>query len=184
MSSPAAAAARHDVYPRLAIDAVEQVELALDRGRGSVGGRQDADVVALPDDALDEDPGVHPRIGWVEQDRDPAGLAPDEDVLDDVAGVGGRRQLEEHLVADREPRPDRQEGQLDATRRQVLADGARLDRVSVGLDPLDRLDGEQADGAMRPAVDVVVVVGVAVEAHAARSVPPPRGASGRRRARC
>ena len=86
-------------------------------------------------------------------------------MLDHVARVRRRRDLEQQLVADRQLRPDRQAGDLDPDRRQVLADRARLDRVPVRLDPLDRLEGEQADRPMRAAVDVVVVVGVAVEAQ-------------------
>ena len=52
-------------------------------------------------------PRVHPRIVGVEEDRDPAGLAADEHVLDHVARVGRRRDLEQQLVADRRaaPRP-------------------------------------------------------------------------------
>ena len=99
------------------------------------------------------------------QDRDPAGLAVAECALDDVAWARRARQLQDEPVADREPRPDRQPRQLDASRREVLADRARLDRMAVGLDPLDRLDAEQRHRPVRPAVDEPVAVGVAVEAQ-------------------
>ena len=63
-------------------------------------------------------------------------------------------------------------------RRQVLADRARPDAgMAVGPDPLDRLDREQADRPVRPAVDGIVVVGVAVEAVA----PDPRLVDGQLR---
>ena len=157
--------------PGLAIDVVEELEQVEDRRGRFVRRRRHRDRVAGADLALDDDPGVHPRVGRVGEDRDAAGLAVPERALDDVARPGGGRELEDEAVPDRESRPDRQPGQLEAGRRQVLPDRAGLDRVAVGLDPLDRLDAEQRHRAVRPAVDVPMLVGVAVEAH--RADPRP-----------
>src|SRR5256885_3287266 len=128
-------------------------------GRAAEVWRQGADPVAGPDDPVVEDTGIHPRVFRVEQDRDAAGLPAGERALDDVARIRGSGNLEDEVSADREARSDRQPRELDASGRQVLADRAGLDaRMSVSLNPLDRLDGEERDRPMRPAVDGVVVM--------------------------
>ena len=99
-------------------------------------------------------------------------------------GLAGLDSSSDEPLADRQARPDRQHRQLDAVRRQVLAGRTRLDPVAVGLDAPDRLEGEEADRPVRPAVHGVVVVGVAVEAHRPDPRLGHRAASGRRRARC
>jgi hypothetical protein len=149
--------------PRRSIDVVEQVE-ELERGRRRITEwRQHDDRVASRDLAIGEDAGVHPRVRRVGQDRDAAGLAVAKRALDNVAWAGGAGQLEDEPSTDREARPDRQPRQLDARRRDVFADRARLDRVPIGLDPLDRLDAEERHGPVRPAVDEPVAVGVALQ---------------------
>src|SRR4029079_6471351 len=113
---------------------------------------RDRNWVAGADLALDDDPGVHPRVRRVHEDRDPARLPVPERALDDIARVRRAAQLEHRPVPDRESRANGQLPQLDPDRGEVLPDRSRLDRVAVGLDALDRLDAEQRDRAMRPAV--------------------------------
>ena len=65
-------------------------------------------------------------------------------------------ELEDHLVADGQARADRQGGDVEARDREVLAGRARSDRVALRRDALDRLDPQDRDGPVRPAVHRVV----------------------------
>jgi hypothetical protein len=125
--------------------------------------RKELDRVARPDRALAHHARIHPAVGRVGQDRD----AP-EAAVTDVRPLGAtrhrrRREFEQHLVADADARASGKRRPLDADRREVLPDAARLRRVAFGLEPLDRLHAEQTHGAIRPAVDGVLAHAVALE---------------------
>ena len=131
----------------------------------SVVGWQEPDRVTRVDLALDQDPGVHPRVERMGQDRDPTGSSVAERPGDRVARHVRLADLEHEPVADRRAGPDGQRRPLDPLGREILAGRPRTDRVAVGLDPADRLDGEQGHRAMRPAVDRVAAVRVAGESE-------------------
>ena len=65
--------------------------------------------------------------------------------------------------AQREPRAGNEHGERDARERDVFADGAGEDRVTLGLQLLDLFQGKEAKGAQWTAVIVVVVVEVTAQ---------------------
>ena len=54
---------------------------------------------------------------------------------------------------------------VEPRERQVLAERPRLDRMALGLEGLDLLEREEAEGAVRPAVELRVAMTVALDAR-------------------
>ncbi len=152
-------------------DGLDPVEQVVQLGLRIRQRRQQPDRVPRTDLAFDEDPGVHPRVERMGQDRDPTGSPVAERPGDRVARHVRLADLEHDPVTDRGPGPDRKGRPLDPLGRQVLARRSRPDRVAVGLHPPDRLDREQGNRAVWSAVDGVAAVAVPGEPE--RTDPGP-----------
>ena len=162
--------------------AIESVEQSMDGAFESSARRQDRDRSPGRTSPSSHHAGVHPAVGRMVVDQDAAEPAVTEVGLCVSHGHGRTGQLEHELIADARARPNGQQRPLDAGRRQVLADAARLDRVALGLQAFDGLDRVQAHGAVRATVRGEV----GVPSPSRPSQPPTpgqRAAWARRRAR-
>src|SRR5262249_39149868 len=126
-------------------------------------GVEETDAVALLDVARPEHARVQAAPAGMRLLRDPRVVAAAEARLDVEAGAGGARHLDHDLNAQLQAptgdhaRPGR------AHHGHVLANGARGDGMSIALERLDVLEGEQADRALGPAVVSAVALRVAGE---------------------
>ncbi len=127
--------------------------------------RLEADGVAGAHDALAEHARVHAAVGGVRLHGKPSEAQVAEGVPNRAARVRGLRDLEHHLVADGQPRPGRQQGNVEALGRQVLAGRARPDRVALGGHAPDGLDPQDGDGAMRAAMHRVACLPVTLDSE-------------------
>ena len=138
--------------PRLALDAVEEVELEMERGAsirapaaGRESGRRAGRRPPLRTRAY-----IRESAGWRRIEIRPD-LPPLNAPLMTSHGLAGAAisRTTASPIASRVP--TREERQLDPARRQVLADRSRLDAgMAVGPDALDRLDREQATARCGP----------------------------------
>ena len=143
----------------------------------------DPDGIAWLHRPLSQHARVHAAVARVRLDRESPEAAADERVPDGAARARRLRDLEDQLGADHQARADRQHRHVEARGREVLAGGPRSDRVALRAQRGDGLDPEDRDGTMRPAVDRVGLLPIALDAVASSPAPRRPEASARHRPR-
>src|SRR5207244_9767083 len=97
--------------------------------------------------------------------RDAAVAAVREERCQIEAGARVLRDLQQYALAQEEMDVGDDGGPVEALGRHVLAEGAGRDRVALGSEVVDRLEGKQAHRAVGTAVMLEVALRVALEAE-------------------
>ena len=126
--------------------------------------RLDSDAVTRPNRAFVEHARVHAAVGRMRLDRETSESQVGERMANRAARIRWPRDLEDDLVTDRQPRPNLKRGHVEARGRQVLAGRARPDGMPLGGHAADRLDPQDGDRPMRPAVHRLAALPIAVDA--------------------
>ena len=168
-SKPAAAAACQRSHVEPVCRRLDRVEPPVQLGSAAAAGEQ-AGSRRPPHFALDEDPRVHPRVERVGQDGDATRPALGERVGDRVTRLVRLADLEDEPspIAARVPTGSAAHSIPSVVRFSPAAPGSMGGRRP---GPADRLEGEEGDRPVRPAVDGVVALGVALEPE--RTDPGP-----------
>ena len=129
----------------------------LSRRRGQLHGVADAYFT------LRQHPSVNPAPSGVPFLRDPHEPAVQKRVPDRFAGVGEAGYLDENGVAEPDSGTGPDQIPIDSFRRHVLARRSDPNRMALGLQGFDSLEGIHTNGAFGSAVVLSIVLRVSLE---------------------